>query len=212
MRACYKGEMSAHAGMIEGFRQKRASRKPTPLQISLKLLPKYCVRPTKGGSGYETTKHYVFDFVIADRRAGAIPHLLRWLGARRRAFVNQSGGGSTTYYDASHEIGRPIHLMKEIRVQYKFFNSSNRDIVTKVAFPVPDLPFGTDSDLAIPTDDPENILCFTTTVNNLPIATLVEQKALLNGIDKTDVLNWAFRWRHSQIKKTTILRKRHGIS
>ena len=30
--------------------------------------------------------------------------------------------------------------MKEIRVQYKFFNRSNRDLTTQVAFPMPDLP------------------------------------------------------------------------
>jgi hypothetical protein len=77
--------------------------------------------------------------------------------------------------------------MREIRVQYKFLNHSNREVVTPVAFPVPDLQFGTGSDLAIPTNDPENILGFTTTVNNLPIAALVERKALLNGIDKTNV-------------------------
>lgn len=78
--------------------------------------------------------------------------------------------------------------LREIRVQYKFLNHSNREVVTPVAFPVPDLQFGTGSDLAIPTNDPEDILGFTTTVNNLPIAALVERKALLNGIDKTDVL------------------------
>jgi len=78
--------------------------------------------------------------------------------------------------------------MKEIRVQYKFFNHSSREVVTQVAFPMPDLPFGTDSNLAIPTDDPENILGFSTTVDNLPIAALVERKALLNGVDKTEVL------------------------
>jgi hypothetical protein len=78
--------------------------------------------------------------------------------------------------------------MKEIRVQYKFFNHSNKEVVTPVAFPMPDLPFGTGSDLAIPTNDPENILGFSTTVDNRPIAALVERKALLNGVDKTEVL------------------------
>jgi Domain of unknown function (DUF4424) len=78
--------------------------------------------------------------------------------------------------------------MKEIRVQYRFFNHSSHAVVTHVAFPVPDLPFGTGTDLAIPTNDPENILGFTTTVDNQPVAALVERKALLNGIDKTEVL------------------------
>jgi hypothetical protein len=78
--------------------------------------------------------------------------------------------------------------MKEIRVQYKFYNHSNRDVVTQVAFPMPDLPYGEDSPFAIPTDDPDNFLGFSTTVNNHPVEALVEQKALLDGVDKTDVL------------------------
>ncbi|WP_050994345.1 DUF4424 family protein [Bradyrhizobium sp. YR681] len=76
----------------------------------------------------------------------------------------------------------------EIRVQYRFFNHSGRDVVTQVAFPMPDISFGMDSDIAIPTNDPENILGFSTTVNGSPVAAQVERKALLNGIDKTETL------------------------
>src|SRR5258708_4337747 len=78
--------------------------------------------------------------------------------------------------------------MKEIRVQYRFYNQSKKDVVTRVAFPLPDLPYGSDIDFAIPTSDPEKILEFTTIVNNRPVAALAERKALLNGIDKTEVL------------------------
>lgn len=78
--------------------------------------------------------------------------------------------------------------MEEIRVQYKFINHSNREVVTQVTFPVPDIQFGTGTDIAIPTHDFENILGFTTMVNNQPVAALVERKALLNGMDKTEVL------------------------
>ena len=79
--------------------------------------------------------------------------------------------------------------MKEVRVQYHFYNRSNRDITTQIAFPMPDIPYGVDDfNFVIPTDDPQNILGFTTTVNNRPVAALVERKAFLNGIDKTEVL------------------------
>ena len=79
--------------------------------------------------------------------------------------------------------------MKEILVQYHFFNRSDRDITTQIAFPMPDIPYGVeDFNFVIPTKDPENILGFTTTVNNRPVAALVERKALLNGVDKTEVL------------------------
>jgi hypothetical protein len=78
--------------------------------------------------------------------------------------------------------------MKEIRVRYRFFNHSTHDVVTQVAFPMPDLVFGGDTNLAIPTNDPENFLGFSTTVDNRSIAALVERKAYLNGIDKTELL------------------------
>jgi hypothetical protein len=82
--------------------------------------------------------------------------------------------------------------MKEILVQYHFFNRSDRDITTQIAFPMPDIPYGVrhsfDFNFVIPTNDPENILGFTTTVNNRPVAALVERKALLDGVDKAEVL------------------------
>ena len=79
--------------------------------------------------------------------------------------------------------------MKEIRVQYHFYNHSNRDVTTQIAFPMPDIPYGVDDfNFAIPTDDPQNILGFTTTVNDHPVVARVEQKALLGGTDRTDVL------------------------
>jgi hypothetical protein len=34
--------------------------------------------------------------------------------------------------------------MKEIRVQYHFYNHSNRDIITQIAFPMPHIPYGLD--------------------------------------------------------------------
>jgi hypothetical protein len=79
--------------------------------------------------------------------------------------------------------------MKEVRVQYRFFNHSDHDITTQIAFPMPDIPYGADDfNYVIPTNDPENILDFTTLVNNRPIATLVERKAFHNGKDETEVL------------------------
>jgi hypothetical protein len=78
--------------------------------------------------------------------------------------------------------------MKKIRVQYKFYNHSNSDVVKQVAFPMPDLTFGPDDNIAVPIEGRENFLGFTTTVNNRPVAARVERKALLDGVDKTDVL------------------------
>ena len=77
---------------------------------------------------------------------------------------------------------------KEIRVRYHFYNNSSGDIVTQVAFPMPDIQYGVDGDVAVPTTDPQNILGFKTTVNGRPAEARVEQKAFVGGTDQTERL------------------------
>ena len=116
--------------------------------------------------------------------------------ASTHSFANDStaelatGGLVLTKSDDIEILSEDLFIsMNEIRVQYHFYNHSDRDITTQIAFPMPDIPYDTDDfNFAIPTNDPQNILGFTTTVNNRPIAALVERKALLDGKDKTDVL------------------------
>lgn len=74
---------------------------------------------------------------------------------------------------------------REIRVRYRFFNRTDRDIATLVAFPMPDLPGGIEGDVAI-----ENPLRmpFTTTVNGRRVATNIEQKAVFNGVDQSGLV------------------------
>ena len=81
---------------------------------------------------------------------------------------------------------------KEIRVHYRFYNHSDHDVVVHVAFPMPDIVYDTDDfNVAIPTDDPQNILGFKTTINGRPVKMLVEQKAVIvdsfYGSDEMDV-------------------------
>ncbi|MEY4556110.1 MAG: hypothetical protein RL093_1229 [Pseudomonadota bacterium] len=73
----------------------------------------------------------------------------------------------------------------EIRVAYRFYNRTDRDISTIVAFPMPDLRGGIESDVAI--EDPLR-MPFTTTVNGRRVATNVEQKAVFNGVDHSDLM------------------------
>jgi len=78
---------------------------------------------------------------------------------------------------------------KEIRVRYSFINNSDDDVVTQVAFPIPDIPYGVDDfNFAIPTTDPQNILGFETTANGRRVDVRVEQKALIGGMDRTEIL------------------------
>jgi len=74
---------------------------------------------------------------------------------------------------------------EQIRVRYRFYNRTPRDIATLVAFPMPDLQGGVESDVAL--EDPLQ-MAFTTTVNGRRVATNIEQKAILNGVDHSDMM------------------------
>jgi hypothetical protein len=75
---------------------------------------------------------------------------------------------------------------REIRVSYQFYNGSGKDVTTLVAFPMPDITIEhSDANISVPTEDPENLLGFSTTVNGAPVRARVEQKVLARGIDRT---------------------------
>ncbi len=74
---------------------------------------------------------------------------------------------------------------REIRVRYRFFNRTDRDIGTLVAFPMPDLLGGIEGDVAI--ENPLQVP-FTTTVNGRRVATNIEQKAVLGDVDHSGLM------------------------
>lgn len=78
----------------------------------------------------------------------------------------------------------------EVRVRYRFFNTSGKDITTLVAFPMPDVAAPSDAESrAIPVDtDPVNFMGFKTQVGGKPADMQVEQRALALGIDRTNLL------------------------
>ena len=73
----------------------------------------------------------------------------------------------------------------EIRVRYAFFNRTDRDISTIVAFPLPDIVGSHEGDVAL--SDPAD-LEFSTAVDGRRVATQVEQKAVKDGVDHTVLL------------------------
>jgi uncharacterized protein YecT (DUF1311 family) len=98
--------------------------------------------------------------------------------------------GGLVFTKNSSIVMRSQHLfisMNEIRVRYVFFNKSSKDITNIVAFPTPDITFD-DSYSAIPNDDPQNILGFTTIAAGRSVNAHVEQKAYANDIDQTVLL------------------------
>ncbi len=78
---------------------------------------------------------------------------------------------------------------RQVRVRYRFANTSGKDVTILVAFPMPDITTnGVDDIISVPTESPTNILRFSTTVDGRPVHALVEQKALENGVDRTAYL------------------------
>jgi Domain of unknown function (DUF4424) len=77
----------------------------------------------------------------------------------------------------------------EIRVSYEFTNSSDRDIETLVAFPLPDLPTG-DQDAGMMVDY-RTELQFKTLVNGKPVAFDYAEQAMLGSRDVTARLRGA---------------------
>lgn len=77
----------------------------------------------------------------------------------------------------------------EVRVRYRFFNKTDRDVMVLVAFPMPDVRIEhQDQALSLPTEDAVNLLAFETKVNGRPVTTRVEQRVIAAGIDRTDYL------------------------
>ena len=66
---------------------------------------------------------------------------------------------------------------------------SNSDETVLVAFPMPEIKISDqDENISIPTEDPVNILGFTTVVNGRPVKTEVQQRVFANGVDRTQLL------------------------
>jgi hypothetical protein len=74
-----------------------------------------------------------------------------------------------------------------VRVKYVFVNRASRDITIHVAFPMPDVA-GSEEPLAIPTEEPENLLAFRTVVNGRPVVAQVEQKVFVGNTEYTQLL------------------------
>jgi uncharacterized protein DUF4424 len=77
---------------------------------------------------------------------------------------------------------------KQIRVKYEFYNPSSKDMRTVVAFPMPDITVTGFHDIAVPTDDAQNIVGFSTKIDGKSAPVRVEQKAFADGKELTAVL------------------------
>jgi Domain of unknown function (DUF4424) len=101
-----------------------------------------------------------------------------------------NGGLIFTHNDNVEMRSEDLYISAdEVRVRYRFFNKSDKNVRVLVAFPMPEIRIEhQDSNLAVPTEDPVNLLGFTTTVNGKPVSSQVEQRAIAAGIDRTQYL------------------------
>jgi len=80
-----------------------------------------------------------------------------------------------------------LHISpRQVRVSYRFYNASPHDVKSVVAFPMPDITVAdAAANLPLPTDDPENLLGFSTRVDGAPVKARVVQKVFARGADRT---------------------------
>ncbi|MGY5806654.1 DUF4424 domain-containing protein [Rhizobium sp. LEGMi198b] len=73
----------------------------------------------------------------------------------------------------------------EVKVDYIFENTSDKDVESVVAFPMPDIEGVLDSTVAIEDADADNFLEFTVTQDGKPITPTLQQNVTVSGIDLT---------------------------
>jgi hypothetical protein len=78
----------------------------------------------------------------------------------------------------------------EIRVRYVFRNVSQTPVETLVAFPLPEINLAELSEVPVlqPSPDPVNFVDFSVRVDGQPVEAAVEQRAFLQELDVTEVL------------------------
>ncbi|MDI7861461.1 DUF4424 domain-containing protein [Rhizobiaceae bacterium n13] len=74
----------------------------------------------------------------------------------------------------------------EIRVRYVFANSSDRDVTSIVAFPMPDILGEPNGMIAIPDMEADNFLGFSVLQDGKPIEPTLQQRVIALGIDMTE--------------------------
>lgn len=101
-----------------------------------------------------------------------------------------AGGLVMTKNEAIELRSEDLFLSAEtVRVNYRFINTTPRDVTVTVAFPMPDITVRTfDDNLGVPTDSPTNLLGFQTLVDGQTVRAELEQKVIKNGQDRTALL------------------------
>lgn len=120
--------------------------------------------------------------------AAAVAVLLCAAPAGANDTVASMGAGGLVFEttDGVTMLSEDLFLsMDEVRVKYRFLNHTDEPIETIVAFPMPDIEPDWMGSVRGPIPDPMRTLPFITRVDGYSVATQVEQKAMLDGVDVT---------------------------
>ena len=130
-------------------------------------------------------------------RAGMLAGLAMWIGLLQAAPAHANDSSATLAAGGLQLTESPdismesedLHISRtRVHVVYRFRNSSDRDISTLVAFPLPTLTMDGDRNYNLEGRDPVNFMDFQVTVEGRRVAPSVEVKATRFGVDVTAVL------------------------
>ncbi len=101
------------------------------------------------------------------------------------------GGLEFLRTDAVEMVSEDLLIRPDlVQVRYVFRNVTNESVETLVAFPLPGVGFPRDDIgyVPLPIDDSENYVGFSTRIDGTTLVPQVETRALLLGLDRTEVL------------------------
>ncbi|MCO6186876.1 DUF4424 domain-containing protein [Rhizobium sp. L1K21] len=104
------------------------------------------------------------------------------------AELKTGGLAFITTQDISMESEHLTISPEFVDVQYRFHNSADHDIEALVAFPMPDITGSVDFMTAVPDDAADNFLDFTVTQDGVAIEPNLQQQAIVEGVDFTNLL------------------------
>lgn len=129
--------------------------------------------------------------VVAGLVAGAFVWLAPGAGANDSSAELAAGGiRLVPNWDIRMEREDLYLSPEEVRVRYVFRNTTDEPIRLLVAFPLPDVDMSElfDAPIDIPDADADNFVDFRVTVNGVAVEPAVEQRAIAQGIDRSDML------------------------
>jgi hypothetical protein len=122
--------------------------------------------------------------------AAAAVLLIRPALAAEGATELTTGGLIFARHDDLEMVAQELAISAaEITVRYRLQNKSERNLSVLVGFPMPEVHIESSDDApSLPSEDSANLLGFTAAVNGTPVTAAVEQRAIVGGLDRTQLL------------------------